>query len=52
MHKEDENDTVLAHVDRMVQKRDQWKPIRMELAEPPKPRRGTKRERSWRSVVA
>ena len=43
VHKDDENDTVLAHVDRMVRKtevpkslRDQWKPIRMELAEPPK----------------
>ena len=38
VHKDDENDTVLAHVDRMVRKkevrkslRDQWKPIRMEL---------------------
>jgi hypothetical protein len=48
VHKDDENDTVLAHVDRMVRKkevpkslRDQWKPIRMELAEPPKVRRAT-----------
>ena len=52
MYKDDENDTVLAHVDRMVRKkevpkslRDQWKPIRMEPAEPPKPRRATDQER-------
>ena len=52
MHKDDENDTVLAHVDRMVRKKEvpkslrgQWKPIRMELAEPPKPRRATDQER-------
>jgi Chromo (CHRromatin Organisation MOdifier) domain len=52
VHKDDENDTVLAHVDRMVRKkevpkalRDQWKPIRMELVEPPKARRATERDK-------
>ena len=51
-HKDDENDTVLAHVDRMVRRkevpkslRDQWKPIRMELVEPPKARRATERDK-------
>jgi hypothetical protein len=52
VHKDDENDTVLVHVDRMVRKkevpkslRDQWKPIRMELVEPPKARRATERDK-------
>jgi hypothetical protein len=51
-HKEDENDTVVAHVDRMVQKkevprtlREQWKPIRMELVEPPKARKATEQDK-------
>ena len=40
-HKDDENDVIMAHVDRIVKKkevpktlRDKWKPIRMELAKP------------------
>ena len=51
-HKDDANDTVLAHVDRMVRKkevpkalRDQWKPIRMELANPQGAHKATDRDK-------